>query len=157
MSPSRLLLAVTLPLYALDQLTKLATLRFIPSGHEIPIIPGLFNLVHVTNTGSAFGMMKGWFGFHVVFGTVMATVILWTIFRPDLDRLSRWACALILSGIFGNITDRLVHGHVVDFLDFYIGPHHWPAFNVADSAIVIAVGLFLWSSFLAPAQRDGRA
>lgn len=157
MSPTRLLLAVTLPLYALDQLTKAATLRFIPSGHEIPIIPGLFNLVHVTNTGSAFGMMKGWFGFHVVFGIVMAAVILWTIFRPDLDRLSRWACALILSGIFGNITDRLVHGHVVDFLDFYIGPHHWPAFNVADTAIVIAVGLFLWSSFLAPAQRDGRA
>lgn len=159
MSPTRLLLAVTLPLYALDQLTKLATLRFIPSGHEIPIIPGLFNLVHVTNTGSAFGMMKGWFGFHVVFGTVMAAVILWTIFRPDLDRLSRWACALILSGIFGNITDRLVHGHVVDFLDFYIGPHHWPAFNVADSAIVIAVGLFLWSSFLgpSPSQRDNRA
>lgn len=150
MSPTRLLLAVTLPLYALDQLTKLATLRFIPSGHEIPIIPGLFNLVHVTNTGSAFGMMKGWFGFHVVFGAVMAAAILWTIFRPGLDRLSRWACALILSGIFGNITDRLVHGHVVDFLDFYIGPHHWPAFNVADSAIVIAVGLFLWSSFLAP-------
>ena len=76
-------------------------------------------------------------------------VILWTLFRPDLDRLSRWACALILSGIFGNITDRLVHGHVVDFLDFYVGPNHWPAFNVADSAIVIAVGLFLWSSFRA--------
>ena len=149
MSPARLLVAVTLPLYVLDQLTKWATLRFIPTGHEIPVIPGLFNLVHVTNTGSAFGLMKGWFSFHVVFGSVMAVVILWTLFRPDLDRLSRWACALILSGIFGNVTDRLVHGHVVDFLDFYVGPNHWPAFNVADSAIVIAVGLFLWSSFRA--------
>ncbi len=147
MSPARLLLAVTLPLYVLDQLTKWATLRFIPLGHEIPVIPGLFNLVHVTNTGSAFGLMKGWFNFHVVFGSVMAVAILWTLFRPHLDRLSHWACALILSGIFGNITDRIVHGHVVDFLDFYVGPNHWPAFNVADSAIVIAVGLFLWSSF----------
>lgn len=146
MSPARLLLAVTLPLYVLDQLTKWATLRFISLGDEIPIIPGLFNLVHVTNTGSAFGLMKGWFGFHLIFGTVMAVVILFILFRPGLDRLSRWACALLLSGIFGNVTDRLVHGHVVDFLDFYVGQNHWPAFNVADSAIVIAVALFLLSS-----------
>ncbi len=147
MSPRRLLLAVTLPLYVFDQLTKWATLHFIPLHAEIPVIPGLFNLVHVTNTGSAFGLMKGWFNFHVLFGAVMAVAMFWTIFRPGLDRCSRWACALILSGIFGNITDRLIHGHVVDFLDFYIGQNHWPAFNVADSAIVIAVGLFLWSSF----------
>lgn len=147
MNPRRLLFAVTLPLYAIDQLTKWATLHFIPLHDEIPVIPGLFNLVHVTNTGSAFGLMKGWFNFHVLFGTVMASVMVWTMFRPGIDRLSCWACALILSGIFGNITDRLVHGHVVDFLDFYVGPHHWPAFNIADSAIVIAVGLFLWSSF----------
>lgn len=153
MSPHRLLLAVALPLYVIDQLTKWATLHFIPLHDEIPVIPGLFNLVHVTNTGSAFGLMKGWFSFHVLFGTVMAVVMVWTMFRPGIDRLSRWACALILSGIFGNITDRLVHGHVVDFLDFYVGPHHWPAFNIADSAIVIAVGLFLWSSFRTQASQ----
>jgi signal peptidase II len=57
---------------------------------------------------------------------------------------------MILSGIFGNITDRLIHGHVVDFLDLYIGQHHWPAFNVADSAIVVSVGIFLWTSFRQP-------
>lgn len=142
-----LLLAVTLPLYLLDQLTKWATLEFIPLHHEIPVIPGLFNLVHVTNTGSAFGLMRGWFSFHVIFGSVMAVIILWMLFRPDTDRLSRLACVLILSGIAGNITDRILHGHVIDFLDFYLGRHHWPAFNIADSAIVIAVGLFLWSSF----------
>lgn len=147
MSPLRLLLAVTLPLYFLDQLTKWATLHFIPLHDEIPILPGLFNLVHVTNTGSAFGLMRGWFSFHVVFGTVMAVVIFWMLFRAGTDTLSRLACALILSGIFGNITDRLLHGHVIDFLDFYVGGHHWPAFNIADSAIVIAVGLFLWASF----------
>ncbi len=152
MSPLRLLLAVTLPLYVFDQLTKWATLQFIPLNGEIPIIPGLFNLVHVVNTGSAFGLMRGWFNFHVIFGGVMAVIIGWMLFRRSTDRISRLACALILCGIFGNITDRLRHGHVIDFLDFYLGSYHWPAFNVADSAIVIAVGLFLWASFKQPAS-----
>jgi len=147
MSPLRFLLFITLPLFVLDQLTKWATVAFIPLHHEIAIIPGLFNLVHVTNTGSAFGLMRGWFNFHVLFGAVMAVVMFILLFRKSTDPLTRLASALILSGIFGNITDRIVHGHVIDFLDFYLGRHHWPAFNVADSAIVIAVGLFLWASF----------
>lgn len=150
MTPLRLLLLITIPLYALDQLTKWATLTFIPLHHEIPIIPGLFNLVHVTNTGSAFGLMRGWFSFHIIFGIFMAGVMFWMLFSKSTDRLSRIASALILSGIFGNITDRLLHGHVIDFLDFYLGKHHWPAFNVADSAIVVAVSLFLWASFCQP-------
>jgi signal peptidase II len=69
------------------------------------------------------------------------------LFRKSTDKLTRFASALILSGIFGNVTDRIRFGHVVDFLDFYLGQHHWPAFNIADSAIVIAVALFLWASF----------
>ena len=147
MNPLRLLLFITLPLFVLDQLTKWATLAFIPLHHEIAIIPGLFNLVHITNTGSAFGLMRGWFNFHVLFGSIMAVVMVVLLYRKSTDQLTRLASALILSGIFGNITDRIVHGHVIDFLDFYLGRHHWPAFNVADSAIVIAVGLFLWASF----------
>lgn len=147
MKPLRLLLLVTLPLYIADQLTKWATLHFIPLHEEIPVIPGLFNLVHVTNTGSAFGLMRGWFNFHVFFGAAMAVAITWTMFRPQIDRVTRFACALILSGIAGNITDRLIHGHVVDFLDFYFGEYHWPAFNIADSAIVVAIALFLWASW----------
>jgi signal peptidase II len=150
MTSTRLLVAVTFPLYVLDQLTKWATLHFIPLHHEVAIIPGLFNLVHVTNTGSAFGLMRGWFNFHVIFGCVMAVVMVWMLFRKDSDRMTRLACSLILSGIFGNVTDRIVHGHVIDFLDFYIGKNHWPAFNIADSAIVIAVGIFLWTSFKQP-------
>ena len=152
MPPLRLLFLVTIPLYVLDQLTKWATLAYIPLHHEIPIIPGFFNLVHVTNTGSAFGLMRGWFNFHVVFGTIMAVVMFVLLFRKSTDQLTRFASALILSGIFGNITDRIIHGHVIDFLDFYVGRHHWPAFNIADSAIVIAVGLFLWASFKPPAE-----
>jgi len=147
MTPLRFLLFVTLPLFALDQLTKWATLEFIPLHHEIPLIPGFFNLVHVINTGSAFGLMKGWFSFHVIFGGAMAVVMLWLLFKKTSDTPTRWASALILSGIFGNITDRVRFGHVVDFLDFYAGGYHWPAFNIADSAIVIAVGLFLWTSW----------
>jgi signal peptidase II len=153
MPPLRLLFLVTIPLYALDQLTKWATLAYIPLHHEIPIIPGLFNLVHVTNTGSAFGLMRGWFNFHVVFGTIMAVVMFVLLFRKSTDQLTRFASALILSGIFGNVTDRIIHGHVIDFLDFYAGRHHWPAFNIADSAIVIAVALFLWASFKPPAEQ----
>ena len=149
MTPLRLLLLVTLPLYVLDQLTKWATLEFIH--HEIPIIPGFFNLVHVTNTGSAFGLMRGWFNFHLVFGAIMTVVMFVLLFKKSTDNLTRLASALILSGIFGNITDRILHGHVVDFLDFYVGQHHWPAFNIADSAIVLAVALFLWTSFRQPA------
>jgi signal peptidase II len=152
MPPLRLLFLVTIPLYALDQLTKWATLAYIPLHHEIPIIPGFFNLVHVTNTGSAFGLMRGWFNFHVVFGTIMAVVMFVLLFRKSTDQLTRFASALILSGIFGNITDRIIHGHVIDFLDFYVGRHHWPAFNIADSSIVIAVALFLWASFRPPAK-----
>lgn len=147
MKSLHLLLFITLPLFVLDQWTKWATLTFIPLHHEIAIIPGFFNLVHVTNTGSAFGLMRGWFNFHVLFGTVMAVVMIVLLFRKSTDHLTRLASALILSGIFGNVTDRVLHGHVIDFLDFYLGRHHWPAFNVADSAIVIAVGLFLWASF----------
>ena len=153
MAPLRLLFFLTIPLYVLDQLTKWATLAYIPLHHEIPIIPGFFNLVHVTNTGSAFGLMRGWFNFHVVFGTIMAVVMFVLLFRKSTDQLTRFASALILSGIFGNITDRIIHGHVIDFLDFYVGRHHWPAFNVADSAIVIAVGLFLWASFRPEKQK----
>jgi signal peptidase II len=152
MPPLRLLFLVTIPLYVLDQLTKWATLAYIPLHHEIPIIPGFFNLVHVTNTGSAFGLMRGWFNFHVVFGTIMAVVMFVLLFRKSTDQITRFASALILSGIFGNVTDRIIHGHVIDFLDFYVGRHHWPAFNIADSAIVIAVALFLWASFRPPAK-----
>jgi signal peptidase II len=153
MPPLRLLFFLTIPLYVLDQLTKWATLAYIPLHHEIPIIPGFFNLVHVTNTGSAFGLMRGWFNFHVLFGSVMAVVMFVLLFRKSTDQLTRFASALILSGIFGNVTDRIIHGHVIDFLDFYLGRHHWPAFNVADSAIVIAVGLFLWASFKQEKQK----
>lgn len=154
MKPRVYFAAITLPLFALDQLTKWATLEFIPLHHEIPVIPGFFNLVHVTNTGSAFGLMKGWFNFHVVFGAVMAAVMFWLLFRKVSDAPTRWAAALILSGIFGNIADRIRFGHVVDFLDFYVGGYHWPAFNVADSAIVVAVGIFLWTSWRGGSPAD---
>ena len=91
--------------------------------------------------------MQGWLNFHLLFSAIMAVVMLWMLFRRDNNRLGRLASSLILAGIFGNVTDRLLHGHVIDFLDFYLGSYHWPAFNVADSAIVISVGLFLWESF----------
>ncbi len=156
----RLLLLVTLPLYLLDQATKWLVLRHLALHETIPVT-GFFNLVHVTNTGAAFGMMAGAYWFHVLFALAMAVFAAWMLFRSPPNSLNAWACVLLLTGIAGNLTDRFLHGHVIDFLDFHAFGWHWPAFNVADSCICIAVGLFLIASFreeapaLAGAPREG--
>jgi signal peptidase II len=147
----RLLLFLSLPLYALDQLTKQLVLRFINPFDARTVIPDVFTLVNVTNTGAAFGTFKGNNMFFVgisIFALVVVTVLL---VRPH--RTDPWrdvSLALLLAGILGNLTDRLLYNHVIDFLLFnlhvrYAAP--WPAFNVADSCISIAVVLFIIHSF----------
>lgn len=145
----RFILLLTLPLYVLDQLTKWMTLEWIPLHGSIPVIPGFFSLVHVYNTGAAFGMLKGFNPFFVGL-SVVALVVLVVLARRrvfrDLD--SKWAAALLAAGVLGNLTDRLVHGHVVDFLDFILPLYgRWPAFNIADSCISVAAVLFIFSAF----------
>lgn len=149
------LLAIALPAFVLDQITKWLVvwyLPFDPTHHmQHPVLPGFFYLVHWGNTGAAFSFMSGRNDFFVVL-SVIATVVIfllnrWGSFR---DKLSHWGAGLLLGGIFGNVTDRIVHGHVVDFLLFYLRLPYadpWPAFNVADSCICVAVGLFLIASF----------
>ncbi len=143
-------LAISLPLYVLDQLTKYLTQRDIPVNEGFTVIPGFFDLVHVHNTGAAFGMMSNNNYFFVGLATVALIVLaVLTVREIFKDRLSRIGAALLVSGVAGNLTDRLLHGHVVDFLSFtlpWYGP--WPAFNVADSCICVAAGLFVISSFL---------
>lgn len=147
----RLLLLVTLPLYALDQITKWLVLRNIGVDERIGVIPGWFDLVQVHNTGAAFGMLSGnnvfFIGLSVV--ALVAVVVLWT--RGAFQgRLVTLGAALLLAGILGNLTDRLLHGFVVDFLSFDLHvkfANPWPSFNVADSCICIAAGLFVISSF----------
>ena len=151
------LLAITLPCYLLDQLTKWLVEVRMPFGSSIPVIEGLFNLVHVGNTGAAFGIGKGNNLFFVALSLVALGALVVLGKRGHLaDPFSRAAAPLLASGILGNLTDRLARGHVVDFLDFHWRGWHWPAFNIADTCICIAAGLFVLSSFKSP-TRDSTA
>ena len=154
------LLFLTLPLFLLDQLTKLLIVRHFPHetfrGDEIVVIPGFFNIVRVHNTGMAFGHFNNSQYANLAFGAVaisalVAIVALWK--RNAFPTLpSKTAASLLISGILGNLTDRLMpgRGYVVDFLDFYIAARHWPSFNVADSCISIAAVLLIISAFKTP-------
>ena len=142
---------LTLPLYVLDQVTKRLVLRFINPGDSLEQIPGFFSLVNITNTGAAFGRFQNNNGFFIAL-SIVALIIVTTLLlrRGPFDPWRRVAFGLLLAGILGNLTDRLVHGHVIDFLLFNLHVRYadpWPAFNVADSCISIAVVLFIVHSF----------
>ena len=147
----KFILFLSVPLYALDQLTKQWVLRFISPYDARVVVPDFFNLVNVTNTGAAFGSFKGNNTFFVVISIIALVVV--TVLLVRHSRSDPWrdiSLALLLAGILGNLTDRLLYGHVIDFLLFnlhirYADP--WPAFNVADSCISIAVVLFIIHSF----------
>ena len=144
-------LFLSLPLYALDQFTKFLVLRFIAPNSSLVLIPNFFDLVHVTNTGAAFGSFKNNNGFFIALSCLaLIVVIAMLLRRGPVDSWRNIALGLLLAGIFGNLTDRLVHGHVIDFLLFDLHvpfAHPWPAFNVADSCICIAVVCFIIYSF----------
>ncbi len=147
----KLILFLTLPLYTLDQLSKQLVLRSISPYQGCIVVPDFFSLVNITNTGAAFGSFSGNNTFFIVVSIVALLVVTALLVRrrqPDAWR--DLSLALLLAGILGNLTDRLLYGHVIDFLLFnlhirYANP--WPAFNVADSCISIAVVLFIIHSF----------
>jgi signal peptidase II len=146
------ILFLSLPLYALDQWTKQLILRFVSPeepGHSV--IPDFFSLVNVTNTGAAFGSFKNNNPFFIAISAVaFVVVVALLIRRRSRDVWRDVSLALLLAGILGNFTDRLLHGHVIDFLLFDLHvrfAHPWPAFNVADSCISIAVVMFVVHSF----------
>ncbi len=143
--------AVAALILALDQWTK-ALVRAWELNLARPVIPGFFNLVHAENPGAAFSMLADaapWVRSLVLIGVAALAVgllvaALFGRFGLVSSTVSRWAVTLILGGAMGNLLDRLRFGSVTDFLEFYIGPYYWPAFNVADSAIFCgAVALFL--------------
>jgi signal peptidase II len=147
----KFILFLSLPLYAIDQLTKQLVLRSISPYESRIIVRDFFSLVNVTNTGAAFGSFRGNNLFFIVISIIALVVVATLLVRPRTpDRLRDLSLALLLAGILGNLTDRLLFGHVIDFLLFdlhlrYADP--WPAFNVADSCISIAVVLFIIHSF----------
>ena len=133
-----------------DQLTKWLVLRHISVHESIPVIPGFLNLVQVHNTGAAFGILSNNNAFFVVLASAALIVVGVLAWRGAFaGRPMQIGAALLVSGILGNLTDRLLHGFVVDFVDVILPWYgHWPAFNVADACICIAAGLFILSSFL---------
>ncbi len=151
----KIFLLLSLPLYALDQLTKCLVLRFIDPSEPHTLIPGFFALVHVTNTGAAFGSFRNNNGFFIALSCVALVVVTVLLSRREpSDPWRRVALGLLMAGVLGNLTDRLLHGHVIDFLLFNLHlplADPWPAFNVADSCICIAVVCFVIYSF-----RDAR-
>ena len=149
-SKMKFILFLSLPLYALDQLTKWLVLSRVPAeGSEV--IPDFFSLVHVTNTGAAFGSFRNNNTFFIVLSCVALVFVVALLLRrraPDTWR--DVSLALLLAGVMGNLTDRFLHGHVIDFLlvDLHVPlAHPWPAFNIADSCICIAVVFFILHSF----------
>ncbi|HSO61258.1 MAG TPA: signal peptidase II [Desulfobacterales bacterium] len=132
----------------LDLFTKMLVLAHLPLGAGIPVIPGLFDLTHVQNPGGAFGFLAtmGPQARGVIFilvCLVAVAVILWFYMQtPVQQRGLAFGFALIFGGAIGNLVDRLRFGAVIDFIDIYIGDLHWPAFNIADSAITVGVTIF---------------
>ena len=132
-----------------DQATKAVVVERFTAQTAIPVIPGLFRLVRVENTGMAFGLLNDSpsplvFGLLTLVSAALlgfVAYLLWTSQTPSA--LGGFGLALILGGAAGNVVDRLVRGKVIDFLDFYLGTYHWPAFNVADSGIVIGAALLM--------------
>ena len=146
-----ILLPILLAGVAVDLATKQLILDYLALGSQIPVIKGLFNVVHFHNRGSAvFSLFASWplASVRVLFvGTsslVLAVVAyLWWRLPPG-QRLAALGYSLIMAGALGNLVDRVRFGEVVDFLDFYWGRYHWPAFNVADSFICAGAAVLVW-------------
>ena len=147
----KFILFLSLPLYALDQITKWLVLRNIADEEMHVVIPGFFSLVHVTNDGAAFGSFKNNNLFFIVLSCAALVFVLALLLRrrtPDAWR--DISLGLLLAGVMGNLTDRFLHGHVIDFALFDLHfpyAHPFPAFNVADSCIFLAVVCFILHSF----------
>jgi signal peptidase II len=147
--PKRPLL-IALAVLLLDRITKWAIAQTIPLEDAINIIPGFFRLTHLENTGAAFSLFADSTSpfrtaLLIAFSVAALAVISFLLWKDhSVFHSGTLALSLILGGAIGNLWDRVSDGKVTDFLDFYIGVHHWPPFNVADSAIVIgALLLFL--------------
>lgn len=134
---------LALVVFVLDQGTKYFIMKSLDLYQVIRALP-CFNVVHYRNVGSAFGMFKGLGNpFFIVVSTAAIVAVSVMIFKDDDNRLG---FSLILGGAAGNLADRIAHGYVIDFLEFYVGNFYWPAFNVADSALTIGIVLLMVKS-----------
>lgn len=134
----------------LDQLSK-AVVRFsLPLYQEVPVFPGFFSLTHIENPGGAFGFLAGHPSIlqrlFFLIGTLVAIGLLIYLYKkiPASYSILTAGLALIMGGALGNLIDRLRFGKVTDFFDFFIGRMHWPAFNIADSAVTVGSIIFIY-------------
>lgn len=150
-------LLVSVAVIGLDQWSKAWVLARLPEFTPVPVIDGFWNWYRTYNTGAAFSFLSDAGGWQLWFFTALAVGIsglmaywMWGTARGAWR--SAVPYALVIGGAIGNVIDRLMHGHVVDFIQWHIGDHYWPSFNIADSAIVLgAVGIALFGLF------DGKA
>jgi signal peptidase II len=144
-------LAIAAVVIVLDQLTKLLIVRSFELGQSHTVTP-FFNVVRWHNTGAAFSFLAqaaGWQRwFFVGLGLAATAFIVWMLLRHGGQRLFSAALALILGGALGNVIDRLLHGHVIDFIQVHWRDAYFPSFNVADSAITIGAGLLILDELL---------
>jgi signal peptidase II len=140
-------LLVSALVLGLDQWTKAWVLRTLPEFTPVPVIEGMWNWYRTYNTGAAFSFLAdagGWqtWLFVALALVISALMVVMLLRTPRHDWRGAWPLALIIGGALGNVIDRFLYGHVIDFIQWHLGAYYWPAFNVADSAVVCgAIGL----------------
>jgi signal peptidase II len=141
--------AIAAVLLVVDQITKILVERNFALGEHIQIIPGFFDLTYVTNKGAAWGILHGYGWLLLAIAIAVILVAVSTMRWLTEGWNERYlALFIVISGIIGNSIDRIWRGEVVDFLDFYVNGWHWPAFNIADSAICVGVCVYFLSTLL---------
>lgn len=152
-------LLLSVAIIGLDQWSKAWVLSSLPEYQPVVVIEGFWNWFRTYNTGAAFSFLSDAGGWQLWFFTALAVGIsglmakwLWETPRGQWRRAVPFA--LVIGGAIGNVIDRLMHGHVVDFIQWHIGDHYWPSFNIADAAIVVgAVGIAVFGLFEGKAEK----
>lgn len=149
---------LTVVFFFLDQVSKYLAVTYIEPHQVIEVMP-FFNLVVRYNPGAAFSFLADAGGWQVVFFTAISilvslTIVIWLFNTPMKNRWLNIALSLILAGALGNLYDRVTLGQVIDFIDWYYASYHWPAFNVADSAIMLGALMMVLEGFFQPNQQE---
>lgn len=150
-------------IFLLDRFTKWLVIAKIPLYRDVDVIPGFFQLTHLENTGAAFSLFADidgpWPGrLLLLFSLIALAVIGYFLWKTgDSINLLTLSLALFLGGTLGNLWDRMLQGRVTDFLDFYLGSHHWPPFNVADSAIVVGAAMLALQVLTTPSREKHKS
>jgi signal peptidase II len=162
MRERRAYVALFLAVVGLDQLAKQLIDRFMELHESRPLLEGLLRLTYVQNRGGAFGLLSDAdipyrpIVFSLVSLVAFGAIAAYAFQLPAANRLAQTALALIMGGAVGNLIDRVRLGYVIDYVDAYWGPHHWPAFNVADSCISVGVGLLVLDILLSPQDQPAK-